>query len=120
LILVCWIDFFRGVKSAKVDFLEKCLSENENIAICGVILTECLQGVPNDKQFIEINNLFSNLIYLEIPKDTYIKAAQTYRDLRKAGITIRTTIDCIIYSVSKFYDCALLHNDRDFDLIFTN
>jgi predicted nucleic acid-binding protein len=49
--------------------------------------------------------------------ETYLHAARIYRDCRKKGKTIRSTIDCIIAAVCIEYDLVLLHKDHDFDLI---
>ena len=42
------------------------------------------------------------------------ETSDIYRNLRKKGITIRKTIDCIIAAVAIEYDIQLLHNDKDF------
>jgi len=48
---------------------------------------------------------------------TYVRAAHIFRSLRRKGVTIRKTVDCMIASVAIEHDLFLLHNDRDFDLI---
>jgi hypothetical protein len=48
-------------------------------------------------------------------RHTFVNAAELYRTLRKRGITIRKTIDCLIASVAIEHDIPLLHNDDDFD-----
>jgi predicted nucleic acid-binding protein len=54
------------------------------------------------------------LICFEISYSTFIKAANIYRYLRKKGITIRKSNDCIIAAVAIQADIPLLHSDRDF------
>jgi predicted nucleic acid-binding protein len=49
--------------------------------------------------------------------ETYLHAVRIYRDCRKKGKTIRSTIDCIIAAICIENDLVLLHKDRDFDLI---
>jgi hypothetical protein len=49
--------------------------------------------------------------------ETYLKAAQIYRDCRKKGRTIRKTVDCIIAAICIENDLILFHKDSDFDLI---
>jgi predicted nucleic acid-binding protein len=53
-------------------------------------------------------------------RQTFLRAAELFRSLRRKGITIRKPIDCMIASVSIEHDIALLHNDRDFDPIETH
>ena len=57
-------------------------------------------------------------IYL-LPKtiETYEKSAYMYFNLRRHGVTIRSTIDILIALTAIEYNLALLHNDRDFDII---
>ena len=60
---------------------------------------------------------------LEVPiqrlkgTETYLKAAQIYRDCRKKGKTARKTGDCIIAAICLENDLTLLHKDSDFDII---
>jgi len=46
-----------------------------------------------------------------------IQSAQHYRQLRKAGITVRKTIDVIIATFCIIEGLTLLHDERDFDPI---
>ena len=48
-------------------------------------------------------------------KSLALQSAKHYRSLRKRGITIRSTIDCLIATFCIRQGYALLHNDRDFD-----
>jgi len=59
-----WVDFFhnsRKVKSA--DILQKLLEEENDICICPIIYQEILQGIRDDKTFLEIKFILQN-IYL--------------------------------------------------------
>ncbi|MEP7098864.1 MAG: PIN domain-containing protein, partial [Burkholderiales bacterium] len=44
-----------------------------------------------------------------------LAAAQHYRSLRAAGITVRSALDALVASFCIERDYALLHRDRDFD-----
>ena len=112
-----WIDFFAGKDLPHVKKLEALLINEADIAICGIVLTEILQGIADDKQFKKTRDYLQPLIFLEINTDVWLAAAQLYRQLRKKGITIRRTNDCIIAAIALDYDCCLLHNDRDFSRI---
>jgi predicted nucleic acid-binding protein len=112
-----WIDFFTNNPSIHVDILEHSLKNSQNISICGVILTEILQGIHDHKQYEKTKAYLKNLIFLPMNYSTYIKSADIYRFLRKEGITIRKPIDCMIAAVSMENNIPLLHNDRDFDYI---
>lgn len=45
-----WIDFFNGKDLPHVETLESLISQEADIVICGLILTEVLQGISNDKE----------------------------------------------------------------------
>jgi predicted nucleic acid-binding protein len=48
--------------------------------------------------------------------DTYIAAAHLFRQLRARGVTIRSTIDCVIASLA-VHDALILGKDRDLAMI---
>ncbi len=47
--------------------------------------------------------------------DLALQSAEHYRTLRRQGITIRKTIDCLIATFAIANEMPLLHSDRDFD-----
>ena len=112
-----WIDFFTGKVNPQVDILELLISEGQDICICGMVLTEVLQGVREEKQYKKIDSYFQSLLFLPMTKEMHLHAADIYRSLRKKGITIRKPIDCMIASVAIAHKIQLLHNDKDFDPI---
>jgi len=54
------------------------------------------------------------MIFLPMPYSVFLYAAEVYRTLRRKGITIRNSVDCMIASVAIENGIMLLHNDRDF------
>jgi len=112
-----WIDFFAARNTAQVVALESSIDQREDLCLCGVILTEVLQGIRDDRQYKQTESLLSNLIYLPMDRSTFLLAADMYRTLRSRGITIRNSVDCIIAAVCIEHEANLLHNDRDFDHI---
>ena len=115
-----WVDLFSGLTTPQVIVLESLILKREDICLCGVILTEVLQGIRDDKEHGKTQAIFSNLLYLPITRETFLLAAHIYRSLRARGITIRNSIDCMIAAVCIENKVALLHHDRDFDLISKN
>ena len=112
-----WIDVFSGRNTAQVAMLESLIEKREDICLCGVILTEVLQGITNDKQYKKTKSVLSDLIFFPMTYDTFLLAANIYRTLRVKGVTIRNSVDCMIASVCVENNVRLLHNDRDFDRI---
>ena len=112
-----WIDFFAGKKTTQTTRLKNAIQNAEDLCICGVILTEVLQGIRKDSDFERIAALFYELVYLPEQKSTHLLAAKIYRSLRKKGITIRKPIDCIIAANCIENTSFILHNDKDFEYI---
>jgi hypothetical protein len=44
-----------------------------------------------------------------------VKAAENYLSLRRRGITVLKTVDCLLATFVIENDHSLLHNDREFD-----
>jgi predicted nucleic acid-binding protein len=109
-----WIDFFAGRDLPHVAKLEQDILDNEDLALSGLILTEILQGIANDNTHRRVRRYLSVLIMLPMPEPVFVRAAKLYRKLRKQGITIRKTNDCIIAATALEHHCQLLHNDNDF------
>ena len=109
-----WIDFFAANLTPHTKQLENLIKDRADLCVCGVILTEVLQGIRNDSEFHKTKNLFTNLIFLPMPYSAYVRAAEIYRSLRRKGITIRKSVDCMIAAVALEHEMPLLHNDKDF------
>jgi predicted nucleic acid-binding protein len=112
-----WIDFLAARNTPQVAALESFIDQREDLCLCGVILTEVLQGIRDDKQHKQTESVLSSLIYLPMDQTTFLLAANIYRTLRSRGITIRNSVDCMIAAVCIEHKAHLLHSDRDFDYI---
>jgi predicted nucleic acid-binding protein len=112
-----WVDFFTGKPTPQVTILELLISEGQDICVCGLVLTEVLQGVREERQYRKIKSYFENLPFLPMTQAMHLHSAEIYRSLRKRGITVRKPIDCMIASVAIAHKVQLLHNDRDFNHI---
>ena len=109
-----WIDLFRGVDAAHVAHPEALVRADDDVAICGINLTEVLQGIPDEPTHRRVARRLADLVLLPLDERTLLDAADIYRTLRAKGVTIRKTNDCIIAACAMQHECALLHNDRDF------
>lgn len=114
-----WISYLKGEKNAGVDYLKDILAKRSAFGITSVIYQEILQGVYSEKDFNELKEYFETQEFYH-PKDpilTYEFAASLYFRCRKKGLTIRSTIDCLIASIAIEHDLLLLHNDKNFEEI---
>lgn len=113
-----WIDFFNGRDTSGRIALRKLIATGADIYLCPTILQEVLQGIKDDKDYeiVKVNLLSFTMLEMN-PVEAAVKAANLYRELRKKGLTIRKSNDCLIAIHAILYDLSLLHNDSDFDLI---
>jgi predicted nucleic acid-binding protein len=87
------------------------------VGLTGVIYQEVLQGVYSESEFERVSEyLGSQAFYHPLdPVQSYTEAARMYFDCRRAGITVRSSVDCLIARVAIEHGLMLLHDDRDFE-----
>ncbi|MDY6991433.1 MAG: PIN domain-containing protein [Pseudomonadota bacterium] len=112
-----WIDFFRGHDTLQVTLLESLLIRGEDIATCGLVLTEILQGIADEQQFVVTETRFHDLIFLPVEREIFVSAAQIYRTLCRQGFAVQKPMNCTLAAIAIKYNAEFLHNDRDFDAI---
>jgi predicted nucleic acid-binding protein len=112
-----WIDFFKGVEHSSTKFLATLIELN-HAAICPIIIQEVLQGIRNDEDYHAVKENFLGINILTLDQvDSAIGAADIYRALRKTGITIRKSNDCVIAYYCLALGMPLLSSDKDFNKI---
>ncbi|WP_429051565.1 type II toxin-antitoxin system VapC family toxin [Chitinophaga sp. W3I9] len=80
-----------------------------------------MQGIRDDNQHQKVKETFRRFTRLEIaPMAAAIGASSLFRSLRKKGITIRKSNDCVIAFYAMSFDLEVVHNDSDFELISTH
>ena len=114
-----WIDFFNGkTLSSKAEILKKLIENNDVVYLCPTVYQEILQGIADDRTFEDIKNILQNFKILKFNiMDLTNTAIEIYRKMRKAGITIRKSNDCLIAAYAVLGDLYLLHKDRDFEVM---
>jgi len=110
-----WIDYFNGTATAQAEKLDQLLGR-EPLAIGDLILTEVLQGFTDERDFNTARKMLTSLTIVELcGQEIAIQAARNFRTLRKAGITVRKTVDTVIATWCIENGLDLLHSDRDFE-----
>ena len=109
------IDYLADRPTSQTNWLEQNI-DRYRIGVTTLILTEVLRGIRSDDQFAETLVLLEHLaVYEAGSRDLAVQSASNYRALRRRGITIRNTIDCLTATFCINEGFELLHNDRDFD-----
>lgn len=87
------------------------------VGLTGVVYQEVVQGVSSREEFDRTSEYLGSQTFYHPrdPVESYKEAARVYFDCRRAGITIRSSVDCLIARISIEHELMLLHDDRDFE-----
>ncbi len=110
------IGYLKGKRGISYDYLESIINNNIPFGICNYVYQELLQGVKDDKEFKQLKEYLDDLTFYDLlnGRKSYENAALMYMKCRKAGITIRSTVDMIIAQTAIENQLYLLHNDTDY------
>jgi len=102
-----------------VEALNHLIAQDIPFAICPYVYQEVLQGTADEVTYRRVKTYLDTLEMLWLPPhlDTYARAARMYWELRRKGVTIRSSVDMMIALTAIDHDAFLLHDDRDFDAI---
>jgi predicted nucleic acid-binding protein len=111
-----WIDFLRGRIGPHVDFLDGLLDNPLAVGLSDAIYLEILQGARDAEAFERLRRYFSTQRFYAFAdsRQSHEAAARMYQDCRRRGITVRSTLDCLIAQCAIEHELVLLHNDRDY------
>jgi predicted nucleic acid-binding protein len=110
-----WIEVFR--KETRFQ-LESVVATDE-IVTCLPVVQEVLQGFRDERAFALARDAMLSFPVVESPLRTEVvlDAANLYRAARRAGLTVRSGVDCLIAACAIRNRLTVLHHERDFDLI---
>lgn len=109
-----WIDLLGKNRLYKVqpdDFLL--------FVTCPPILQEVFQGIRDEHAFLKIRAGLLSIQRVADPVhlEDHLLAAEIYRTGRRRGLSIRSSIDCLIAAIAIREKLPVWHHDRDFMLI---
>jgi predicted nucleic acid-binding protein len=107
-----WIDTFRSRRPLDL----QGLVELEEIATCLPVIQEVLQGFRDERAFRLAREAMMSFPLVEAPlgERVFLHAVELYRAARRAGLTVRSSIDCLIAACALSQDLEVLHRDRDY------
>ena len=110
-----WIDYLGGTTNPHASWLNRELTR-QRLGLTDLILGEVLKGIRDDAVFTQVHRGLRRFqVFSTGGVDLAVASAQNYRALRKRGITIRKTIDCLIATFCLDSGHSLLHRDQDYD-----
>lgn len=107
-----WIEILRG--NRREAFAEAVAGEE--VVTCLPVIQEVLQGIDDDDAFHLASSAFADIRIVENPltQAVFDSAIQLYRNARRAGVTVRSGVDCVIAVCAMRNTAMVLHTDRDF------
>jgi hypothetical protein len=110
-----WIDFLNRRHTPQTHWLSASRSI-DTVGLTTLVLAEVLQGIRLDSRFRRAEHFFRTMPVV----DSYdyllaVQAASNFRTLRALGVTIRSTVDCLIATFCIKAGHQLLHCDSDYD-----
>ena len=113
-----WIEFFQGTGSSFDQHLAELIRVDAPIALTEVIYCEVLQGIRDDAVYARVREILQAFPVLLLDGlRSADRAVALYRACRRRGLTIRSTVDCLIAAVCLDAGAELFHHDRDFDVL---
>jgi len=107
-----WVNFFRAHRPVNLE----SLVEFDDIVTCPPVIQEVLSGFRDEAALRRARESMLALPILDspLPLARYLEAAELFRRGRRAGLTIRSPVDCLIGAIACAADVEVLHTDRDF------
>ena len=108
-----WIEIFaRPARLSIDDFIE----DRDRIVTCLPVIQEVLQGFDDERAFRIARTAMYALPCVDspLPDRLFDEAVDLYRRARRAGVTVRSSIDCLIAASAVRYHLTVVHNDRDY------
>jgi predicted nucleic acid-binding protein len=110
------IGYFRGAAGPHYDKMNYLIDNDIPYGICNYVYQELLQGAANRHDYDSLKEYLSTLPFYDLlcGKESFEDAAYMYKNCRKRGITVRSTIDLLIAQIAIENNLFLFHNDNDF------
>jgi predicted nucleic acid-binding protein len=110
-----WVELFRKTPRKPFDQL----IDFDDIVTCLPVIQEVLQGFRDERAFQVARDAMHALPVVESPlsRGVFDEAVGLYRASRRAGLTVRSGVDCLIAACAIRHGLELVHHDRDYDAI---
>jgi hypothetical protein len=113
-----WIEYDRATGSAVDGRLAELIAGDGPLAVTEPVLMEVLAGARTDAREVDLRRLLlrARLLTFDAASD-FDAAARILRRCRRAGVTPRGMIDCMIAAVAWRRGARLLSHDVDLDRV---
>jgi predicted nucleic acid-binding protein len=89
------------------------------LATCARVIQDFVQGLRPGAESEKFRRAFLAIPVLSdpLPLSTFLAAADIYRQGRRKGYTIRSSVDCLVAAIALEHKVPVWHRDRDFAAI---
>ena len=110
-----WIEVFRKGSPLRLEDV----ADFDEVVTCLPVIQEVLQGFDDERAFQLARESMHALPVVESPLSGIVfdRAADLYRSARRAGLTVRSGVDCLIAACALRNNLDVVHRDRDFDAL---
>ncbi len=110
-----WVEVFRKPSRVRLEDI----GDIKEIVTCLPVVQEVLQGFRDEWAYRLARQSLLALPIAESPlrAAVFLEAAQLFRSARRAGVTVRSGVDCLIAVCALRNGLTVAHRDRDFDLL---
>jgi predicted nucleic acid-binding protein len=113
-----WVEFDRATGSAVDQHLTELIRSGASVAVTEAIVMEVTAGARSDRREHDLRRLMARFDLLRFdPAIDFDGATRIYRRCRRAGITPRGLIDCMIAAVALRHGASLLALDSDLERV---
>lgn len=107
-----WIEFRRDTNSDVCNRVDDLI--DSSIARCDPIRMELLAGATSADNLGDLRALLARTTVFSMHPEHYEMASSLYRSARSRGLTVRSSVDCLIAAIAIDHGLPLLTADRDF------
>lgn len=111
-----WTRLFKDKTGAVARAIEQAAGA-EDIAMVPPVRLELLQGCRGEMEWKDMVARLAAFETFPLTTGSWDIAARIYFELRQAGFTVRSSLDCCIAQLAIENGALLVHCDRDFDVI---
>jgi predicted nucleic acid-binding protein len=109
-----WVEYDRATGSPVDQRLTELIRTDGPLAVTEPVIMEVVAGARSDNREADLRRLLLRFTLLRFdPAADFDAAASIYRSCRRAGVTPRGMVDCLIASVAHRHQAALLASDTD-------
>ena len=113
-----WIEYDRATGSGVDRLMTDLVRSDGPLAVTEPVAMEVLGGAQDERRRADLDRLLRRFDWLPFrPEVDFLGAADVYRTCRRAGITPRGFIDCMIAHVALRTGASLLTRDVDLDRV---